>query len=176
MADHVPPFFTSHSYHMYSPAVAAASAVTAALLYRIVPRPSPCPVPPRTLLDAASVDGVVTLVKRLSHPDRNADELSRRLERLYTRFPPREHALRRLSLFQQSHVGRHDEREYCIVLVYVIAMLCVPASHPLQRHASSCSAPPSPVSRSPLCARRSRRRTHHPTTRSAPGHRFSTQQ
>ena len=75
--------------------------------------------PPRTLLDAPSVDAVVDLVRR-ADGGRGGDDLARRLARLYARFPPDEPTLRRLSVLQQRHADG-GERAFCCATVYAIA-------------------------------------------------------
>lgn len=98
--------------------------------------------PTRSLprLDAPTPEAVVQLVRDLSRDGDDTDALAARLERIYARFPPHENTLRRLSLFQQDAQGEGGEREFCLVLAYAVAILCVPRSPPerFKQSSSDC--------------------------------------
>lgn len=76
-----------------------------------------------TLLDEGTRRSVHTLVMRLSDHDVSSDELMDRLVRLYTRFPPTELTMRRLSVLHQSVEGWGTPDEYCVATVYSAAIL-----------------------------------------------------
>ena len=83
---------------------------------------------PYVIIDPWSVSEARRLVRLLtaSDPRMDADTLSSRLERLFKTFPPTESTLRRLSMMQQVVSGTGGEDEFCVVMVFAIAMICVP--------------------------------------------------
>lgn len=86
--------------------------------------------PPRVwnvLVDPTCMADTVRLVHLISRERVgvvDADTLASRLERIFTTFRPTERTLQRLSIMQQSVAGLGNEEEFCIVLVFTIAMLC----------------------------------------------------
>lgn len=85
-------------------------------------------VPVGTLIDCCNEHDVVALVRALDRRD-GVDRLAPRVMRLFYAFPPDERVLRRLSLMQQRLAGVGDEREFCVVLLFSLAMQHV-CEHP----------------------------------------------
>ena len=81
----------------------------------------------RVCVDMMSINDVVHFVRMLSRPTSDTNELTERIERVLTRFPPDEYVMRRLSTFQQRLVGQGGEREFCVVTVFMIACVCIGA-------------------------------------------------
>ena len=102
----------------------------------------------RTLLDARTLDDVRALVKRVTRATDSSDAVSLRLMRLYTTFAPHAAQMERLSLLAQAHQGRHDQDEWAVATVYVLATLaiCEVGGYDATTAAARAwrSAPPSP--------------------------------
>lgn len=84
-------------------------------------------------MDPVCTQDVVRLVRCVAHGHgsiMDADALSNRMERLLQTFPPTETTMQRLSLMQQSTAGTAGEEEFCVVLVYTIAMITAPLTAP----------------------------------------------
>jgi hypothetical protein len=107
---------------------------------------------------ARTADEAVALVARFERGD-GTDGLAQRLEAAMRRFPPEEADMRRLSLLQQRHAGAHDQREFCVTLLYaiaqdVVAAVATPSSVVVVRRVRSADGAqvllrPSPSSASP---------------------------
>ena len=114
---------------MYFPALTISVVSGTVAYYYHIHRGTTASMPPHVMLDPWSVSEARRLVRLLtaSDPRMDADTLSSRLERLFQTFPPTEATLRRLSVMQQAVAGTGGEDEFCVVMVFAIAMLCVPA-------------------------------------------------
>lgn len=98
-------------------------------------------------IDAPSVESSVRLIRAISRRTDDLDTISQRLETYMTTFPPHENMMRRLSLHQQRVANTRGEEEFCVTLVFTIAMLCIEhtrrtrlsraQSAPVRRHTHS---------------------------------------
>lgn len=79
----------------------------------------------RACVDMMSIGDVVHFVRVLSRPTSDTNDIAERIERVLARFPPDEHVMRRLSVFQQRLVGQGGEQEFCVVTVFMIANVCI---------------------------------------------------
>ena len=107
----------------------AASAVSDLVAHRLRKRGTTTPPRARhVIVDPWTISDTKHLVKLLTGSDKrmDVDTLSSRLERLFQTFPPTESTLQRLSMMQQAVAGTSGENEFCVILVFSIAMLCVP--------------------------------------------------
>ena len=77
------------------------------------------------LVDATSARDCTRLVATLSRPRDDADAVAERLLRVFTRFPPTEAQMRKLSLAQQALCGTGGVAEFCVVTVYHTATLAL---------------------------------------------------
>lgn len=106
----------------------------------------PPPVSQLTLMDAPDAASVVRLV-RLADRGQGADDLVERLDRFFSRFPPDEKIMRRLSLMQQACQGCGDLHEFCVTCVYMVAteVLCHPLPMVPPRHTRRVRSSPSVI-------------------------------
>jgi hypothetical protein len=74
---------------------------------------------------AADAVRLVRVIAGRASRSMDMDTLSDRLERVFRTFRPTERTLRHLSLMQQQTEGMGNEEEFCVVLLFSIAMLCV---------------------------------------------------
>ena len=100
-----------------------------------------------TCFDAPSVESSVQLIKKLSRPSDDLDTISQRLEKYLAVFPPHERVMRRLSIHQQCVANTKGEEEFCVTLVFAMAMLCIEHAH-RRRVTHTRSAPPCRVRKS----------------------------
>lgn len=91
-----------------------------------------------TLVDMRSIVRVRELVSAVVTDGDDTDAMATRLERLLRHFPPDEFVMRRLSLMQQKVSGRSDADEFCVTLVFSVAMLCCATS---AKHVASSKKP-----------------------------------
>lgn len=99
--------------------------VSAAVFYAARQRQQP-PHSWNVLVDPTSVADTVRLIRSISRDgNEDSDTLATRLERIFHTFRPTERTLRQLSIMQQTVVGQGNVDEFCVVLVFSIAMMCV---------------------------------------------------
>lgn len=79
----------------------------------------------RTVLDVEEASEAVALVELMSRGNRDTAAVAERLVRLYTRFPPYERQLQRLSLLQQRLEGRGGKEEFAVTTVYMLCSLAL---------------------------------------------------
>ena len=157
----------------------ASSMVSLVLLWRHMRTPHPREgTTHRVLTEVRTAPDAVRLVRRLSTPSTTTEALAERLERLFLHLPPTEATMRALSQLQQRHEGEGGESEYCVALVFSIAIVSLCLSLP-PRRAEHCRTPRSHPEaldladmRGRAAARRAppRRKTHScpPPLRAAP--------
>lgn len=83
------------------------------------------PAAPQSLVDVPDLAAAVTLVRRLARDDAAAEDLVLRVEWAFSLFPPHEHVMRRLSLLQQQTARTGGVEEFCVTVLYAVAMEAV---------------------------------------------------
>ena len=85
----------------------------------------------RTILDAETAEEAKSLLRYISNDSSTPDQLSDSLLRFYTRFPPLQRQMQRLSLLQQRLEGSGSEDEFAVVTVYAIASCAIARRPPV---------------------------------------------
>lgn len=79
----------------------------------------------KTVVDVFDEYDAVRFVKLVASHSTNGDTLADRVFRLLERFPPSEQQMQQMSMSQQRMQGLGNEAEFCITIVFSIAMLVV---------------------------------------------------
>lgn len=79
----------------------------------------------KTVVDVFDEHDAVRFVKLVASNSTNGDTLADRVFRLLERFPPSEQQMQQMSMSQQRMQGLGNEAEFCITIVFSIAMLVV---------------------------------------------------
>lgn len=104
----------------------ATGVAAASLWYHKTPRVTARRHNRATLLDVATAEDAVALLRAMERGD-GTEDMADRLSSAYARFPPKEGMLERLSLLQQQLQGEGGVHEYSVTFVYAIAMETVAA-------------------------------------------------
>ena len=79
----------------------------------------------KTVVDVFDEYDAVRFIKLIASNSTNGDTLADRVFRLLERFPPSEQQMQQMSMSQQRLQGLGNEAEFCITIVFSIAMLVV---------------------------------------------------